>query len=243
MGGLLGLRLGRASALTGPMAPPHRVALLLTLPLAILLTACGATDGSLPASHPVPSATASAAASTPTEAPAGPLPARPYDGAAVLQAMRDSRRPGGVPAELQTDDIAAAVANQLWTWDGEPWPQLVIGGSCGASSCSLEVAGTPSNAAGADLYVLSVDPASADVTVESSDLHGYPAQLDAQLQTIAHEVAPQAIVGLRYVSAQWLPANASQYLLAYRSGGEEGSPGVDLLIDAASRTLLEQDPV
>ena len=221
------------------MTPRHLAVLLMTLALA----ACGAPDGSAPASLVARSPTPTPIASSAVATPGGSAPARPYDGAAVLQAMRDSRRPGGVPAQLQTDEIAAAVANELWTWDGEPWPLLVIGGSCGPADCSLEVAGTPSNAAGSDLYVLSVDPGSAAVAVESSDLHGYPAQLDAQLQAIAQEVAADAIAGLRFASAQWLPANASQYLLAYRSGGEEGSPGVDLLIDAASRTLLEQDPV
>jgi hypothetical protein len=157
--------------------------------------------------------------------------------------MRDSRRPGGVPAELQTDEIAAAVANELWTWNGHPWPFLVIGGSCGPSSCSLEVAGTPPDAAGADLYVLGVDPTSAAVSVESSDLHGYPSQLEGQLKAIAQEVAPGAVQGLRFASAQWIPSAPGQYLLAYRSGGEEGSPGVDLLIDATTRTLLDQHPV
>jgi len=223
------------------MARRHLAALLLTAGLAMTLAACGAPETSSPVSLPSHSSIPSSRSAE--ASPSGPLPARPYDGAAVLQAMRDSRRPGGVPAALQTDAVAAAVANELWTWNGEPWPQLVIGGSCGPSSCSLEVAGTPSNAAGADLYVLSIDPDSAAVTVESSDLHGYPSQLDAQLQAIAQDVAPDAIAGLRYTSAQWLPGNPSQYLLAYRSGGEEGSPGVDLLIDAASRTLLQQDPV
>ena len=216
---------------------------LAALLLMLVLAACSMPNASSPGSSLGPTRTATPAPSAPEATPSGPMPARPYAGAAVLQAMRDSRRPGGVPAELQTDEIAAAVANELWTWNGDPWPVLVIGGSCGPSSCSLEVAGTPSNAAGADLYLLSVDPATAAVTVESSDLHGYPAQLNAQLQAIAKDVAPDAIEGLRFASAQWLPTDAGQYLVAYRSGGEEGSPGVDLLIDAASRTLLDHHAV
>ncbi|HET7582840.1 MAG TPA: hypothetical protein VFL75_08830 [Candidatus Limnocylindria bacterium] len=221
------------------MAPRHLAALLLTLALA----ACASPSPSASISTATLRPTASASQTTPRPTPSGPLPARPYDGAAVLQAMRDSRRPGGVPTELQTAEIAAAVANELWTWDGAPWPDLVIGGSCGGSSCSLEVAGTPPDAAGADLYVLSIEPTSATVSVESTDLHGYPRQLDGQLKAIATEVAPDAIRGLRFASAQWMPTAAGQYLLAYRSGGEEGSPGVDLLIDASSRTLLDQHRV
>jgi hypothetical protein len=220
------------------MAPRHLAAPLLALALAACATPT--PSGSLPAASPTASVSGGQPTAQPT--PPGPLPARPYDGAAVLQAMRDSHRPGGVPAELQTEKIAAAVANELWTWDGEPWPELVIGGSCGGSSCSLEVAGTSPDAAGADLYVLSVDPTSATVSVESTDLHGYPAQLEGQLKAIATAVAPDAIRDLRFASAQWMPTAAGHYLLAYRSGGEEGSPGVDLLIDAPSRTLLDQHP-
>ncbi|HEY7526249.1 MAG TPA: hypothetical protein VIA82_05400 [Candidatus Limnocylindria bacterium] len=221
------------------MAPRHLIAPLMTL----ALVACASPTPSASVPTFTPTATGGASQATTVPTPTGPLPARPYDGAAVLQAMRDSRRPGGVPAELQTAEIAAAVANTLWTWDGEPWPELVIGGSCAAAACSLEVAGTPPDAAGADLYILGVDRASATVTVESTDLHGYPRQLDGQLKAIATEVAPDAIRGLRFASAQWMPMAAGQYLLAYRSGGEEGSPGVDLLIDAPSRTLLDQHPV
>jgi hypothetical protein len=239
VGRLLDLRHGGEPALTRPIAPRHLVAPL----LALTLVACGNPTPSASVPTNTPTATVSASQATAQPTPPGPLPARPYDGAAVLQAMRDSRRPGGVPAELQTAQIAAAVANELWTWDGEPWPDLVIGGSCGTTSCSLEVAGMPPDAAGADLYVLGVDPTGATVTVESTDLHGYPRQLEGQLKAIATEVAPDAIRGLRFASAQWMPTAAGQYLLAYRSGGEEGSPGVDLLIDTTSRTLLEQHPV
>jgi hypothetical protein len=221
------------------MAPHHLAVLLLTLAL-------GACAAPVPTgSQAAATASATPEGSVPTAEPTipGPIPARPYDTAAVRQAMRDSRRPGGVPAELQTDEVAAGVANELWTWNGERWPQLVIGGSCGPSTCTLEVAGTPVNAAGADLYVLRVVPASAVASVESSDLHGYPAQLNEALKAIARTVAPDAIAGLRFASAQWIPSAPGQYLLAYRSGGEERSPGVDLLIDTATRTLLDRHRV
>ncbi|HEX7197446.1 MAG TPA: hypothetical protein VF364_11515, partial [Candidatus Limnocylindria bacterium] len=63
----------------------------------------------------MPSATASPKAFDLPEA------GRPFDAEAILAAMRDSRRPGGVPDEMQTDAIAAAVADAIWTIDGEPW--------------------------------------------------------------------------------------------------------------------------
>jgi hypothetical protein len=214
------------------MATRHLVALLLTLALA----SCGSPEPSSPAENQTPNL-------LPSPSSAG-TPGRPYDGAAILQSMRESRRPGGVPAQLQTDEIAAAVANELWTWDGRAWPQLIIGGACGDSTCSLEVSGAPAEAAGADLYVLTIDPASAAVAAEGTDLHGYPAWVEADLRSAALAAAPDAIEGLTFVSARWLPPpDAGQYWLSYRSGGEEGSPGVDLRLDLASGTLLEERPI
>ena len=212
------------------MPTRHLVALLVTLALA----SCGTPDPSSPnptqSSRPVPTPSSSGAA-----------PGRPYDGAAILQSMRESRRPDGVPAQLQTAEIAAAVANELWTWDGVAWPQLIIGGACGDATCTLEVSGAPADGAGADLYVLTIVPANAEVSVESTDLHGYPSALDAALQAAAEAAAPNAVHGLAFVSARWLsPPDAGHYWVAYRSGGEEGSPGVDLLIDLASGDLLDQ---
>jgi hypothetical protein len=215
------------------MAPRSFVALLLTLALA----SCTIT----------PSPTASATAPPPSgSGSSGPAvqPGRPYDADAVLQAMRDSRRPGGVPEALQTDEIAAAVAAELWTFDGRPWPQLVIGGACGPAICTLDVAGTPSAAAGSDLYSLSVDPDAASVTLDSGDLHGYPAALDGGLAEAGQAALGDRIRGLAYTGARWLPPpDAGRFWVSYRSGGEEGSPGLDVLLEPATGEVLEIRPI
>jgi hypothetical protein len=42
------------------------------------------------------------------------------------------------------------------------------------------------------------------------------------------------------VGARWLPPpEAGQYWLSYRSGGEEGSPGLDVLLDAVHGVVIE----
>jgi hypothetical protein len=219
------------------MARRLAVGMLLTLALA----SCGRSPGSTPSAPGSASASASA-----SDRPSGDpvaTPGRPYDAAALLAAMRDSRRPGGVPDQLQTRLIADAVSRQIWTWDGQPWLLMSVGGACGPDGCSLDVAGSREDAPGADLYSFSVDPASGAVTLASSDLHAYPGTLDAGLKQAARSAAGDELAGLAYVGARWLPPpDAGRYWLAYRSGGEEGAPGLDLLLDLATGELIETQP-
>lgn len=199
--------------------------------LALALAACSDPSTSL---APVATVTPGSSASP------APGAGQPYDAAALLAAMRDSTRPGGVPDELETDAVANAVASELWTWDGRPWETLTVGGACGPSTCDLEVAGAAEGAAGADLYTFSVDPAAGTVTLEATDLHAYPAGLDAQLDAMARAAAGDQLGELTFVSARWLPPpDEGRYWLAYRTGGEEGSPGLDLLLDAISGQMVE----
>ena len=140
----------------------------------------------------------------------------------MLAAMRDSTRPGGVPDELETDAVAGAVAAQIWTWDGQPWETLSVGGACGPAECDLDVAGSTDGMAGADLYTFTVDPASGDVTLQSTDLHGYPAALDAELDEMARAEAGDELDDLAFVSARWLPPPDQGALLARLSHRRRG---------------------
>jgi hypothetical protein len=231
------------------MAPGR--ALILTLALA----ACGtpapsptasSAPTSQPGSPPAASASSTTATSTATStATPQPAPGRPYHANTILAAMRESRRPGGVPDQLETDAIAGAVARRIWTYDGQPWQTLAIGGACGPVSCSLEVAGTPANAAGADLYSLSVVRGTAEVTLLAADLHGYPAALDAELDRTVRELLPGGrLAGVTLAGAEWLPPpDAGRFRVAYRAGGEEESGGLDLLLDLAARRIVEMRPV
>lgn len=173
--------------------------------------------------------------------PVGPQAARPYDAPAVLAAMQSSRRPGGVPGELQTVAIADQLAAAVWTYDGTPWPTASASGSCGPQECTLDLSGTPEGAAGEDLYTFSVTPSDGTVRLLVSDLHGYPAELDPALDAIARRgVAAERLTGLALVGSRWLaPPRDGQFVLSYRSGGEEGSPALDITIDLASRRVLK----
>jgi hypothetical protein len=209
--------------------------------MALLLVACTDVEPSATSSLGQP---ATASASVDASPGLVPTAGQPYDAAALLTAMRDSTRPGGVPDELETDAVAEAVASQLWTWDGQPWATISVGGACGPSDCSLDVAGQSDGMAGADLYTFSVDRASGEVAVESSDLHGYPPALDPMLDAMARAAAGDEIGDLAYVSARWQPPpQEGRYWLAYRTGGEEGAPGLDLLLDAATGEILDRREV
>ena len=170
-----------------------------------------------------------------------PAAGQPYDGAAVLAAMRASTRPGGVPDEVETAAIAQAISEAVWTWSGEPWEIVSVGGACGPSECTVELAGSPNGGAGVDLYTFAIDPAAGTVSSESNDLHGYPAALGAALDEMARDAAGDDLGELTLVSARWLPPpDTGRYWLAYRTGGEEGSFGIDLLLDSASGEIVEQ---
>lgn len=236
--------------------PTSRLIPVSAAALALLVSACGvdvatqqpsppasslATQTEVPSARPSPSPSTApqTSSASPTATPA--TAARPYDAATLLQAMADSRRPGGVPDRVQTAAIADQMAQAIWTYDGQPWPSLAISGSCGPEACTVDVSGTPPAAAGEDLYTFDVRPGDGSVEVLLADLHGYPRELDATLDQIARKgVDPDRLVGLSLVSARWVaPPHEGQYVLSYRSGGEEGSPALDVVVDLPSGTVLD----
>jgi hypothetical protein len=171
-----------------------------------------------------------------------PAPGRPFDADDILVAMRESRRPGGVPDELETDPIATALAEQIFTFDGEPWPAIVIGGSCGPETCTLEVAGTPDGALGEDLYSFSVTPSTGEAELVSADLRGFPEAMLGDLDLMVRRSLddPGSVVEL--LSVSWLPPpDDGRFVLAYRSGGEEGSCVLNVTLDAISEEVVSQE--
>jgi hypothetical protein len=222
---------------------------VLVAALLLVLAACQPAPGpSSPAGNESPSGpsaehSASPTAGPPTSSPtATPLvtlsPGRPYGALDVLEAMRGSRRPGGVPDQLEREPIVGAVAEQLWTIDGTRWSEIVAGGSCGPQLCTLEIAGTLEGAVGEDLYVFEVNPGTAEVTVLSAELRGLDQELADRLDAFARAHWPGAGPPGLLTSARWqAPPRASVFVLSYRSGGEEGSPAVDAMVDAAAGTV------
>ncbi|MBA2631674.1 MAG: hypothetical protein H0U86_01520 [Chloroflexi bacterium] len=218
--------------------------------LVLAFTACAAPvpvrPGATAPPRPSPTATPRATAS-PTAGPtdvALPAPGRPFDAETILTAMRDSRRPGGVPDQLETAAIASALAEAIWTYDGRPWTTMAASGSCGAETCTLELAGARPGSQGDDLWIFDVRPADGTVEVATAELRGLPADLRPSLDALARSLLPDAALeGLLLTNARWLPPpDDGQFELAYRGDGEEGSCVVDLTLDAATPAIVGDPP-
>jgi len=217
---------------------------LLAAASVLALAACG-TSTPTPSSAPSIAATPTTLPATPAPSPSVPIalpdPGRPYDAEDLLEAMRDSRRPGGVPTELQDAQIAAELAEQVWTLDGEPWDAVAAGGSCDPSTCTLELSGGTEAADGEDAWVFAIELASGAVEVVNADLHAVPDEMAAALDRWARALDEDGLLeGLLYTAVRWLPPPAEdRFRLAYRSGDEEESCSVDLELDAAAGRITE----
>jgi len=193
----------------------------------VMVVGCG---GPVPSTTPV----------SPSPVADLPEPGRPYAADDILDAMRDSRRPDGVAEELQTEVVAEAVADAVWTYGGEPWDEVVAGGSCGPTACTLEVAGGREGVGG-DTWVFSVDPASGSVEVVDAELQAIPTELVTELDRAARLADGDSLLeGMLLTAARWIPPPADQVFgLAYRSGDEEGSCSIDVEIDAKRNRVTE----
>jgi hypothetical protein len=229
---------------------PARATLALTVAVALSVAACAdATPSATRSDPPAPTSPApmpSAASGSPSPAETAaidlPAPGRPYDARAILEAMAASRRPGGVPAQLQAPDVAAAVAERIWTFDGDPWEVMIAGGSCGPQTCTLELSGAGSGAAGEDLYVFGVEPAGASVETLEASLHALPEDLLPRLDQLARSTVEDLPGDVVLATTRWLPPpDDGRFALAYRSGGEEGSCRIDLVLDARAGVVLSSE--
>ncbi|MGQ0607162.1 MAG: hypothetical protein ACT4OQ_01680 [Chloroflexota bacterium] len=172
-----------------------------------------------------------------------PEPERAFDPATLLDAMRTSRRPGGVPDRLETDAIASALSDAIRVYGGQPWTTMAIGGSCGSQICTLEVAGTRSGNLGEDLWVFDVTPASGAVQLVSADLRSLPPDVSIQLDELARAMLPATnFEGLNLTNVRWLPPpDDAQFVLSYRSGEEEVSTcGLDITLDAVAPGIVSR---
>ena len=207
-------------------------------------TALSASPLASESDAPRPTPTASRSATPePTTAVDVPEPGRPWDGSALLREMAASTRPDGVPASIQTQPVADALADAIWTVDGATWDTFAIGGFCGSTTCTLEVAGTHLPRAGEDLWVLEVDPASGRVEVIDADVRSLPPELVEELDALAR--AQVDLDGMVLGTTRWLPppAEAGRFELSYRSGGEEGSCRQELVLHAESGAIVEETAV
>ena len=227
----------------------RRAVLALTVLVATVGSACAAPISSTtPASTPSPTREPSVDASpsptgTASQGASGiepPSPDRPFDASTLLTAMRDSRRPGGVPDQLETDAIAAALAAATWTFDGRPWTTMAVSGSCGPEACSVELGGGRPNSHGDDVWVFDVRPTDATIAVTMAELRALPNELVPRLDELARSLLPATTFdGLTLTSARWLPPpDDGEFLLAYRGDDEEGSCALDLRLDAVTPGIV-----
>lgn len=214
---------------------------LLPATVGLVLAACAGPAAPSPspstvASTPVlPSVRASVAASAaPSAAADVPEPGQPFDADAVLRLMRESRRPGGVPERIQTAEVAGQVAAMLWTIDGRPWEVGSAGASCNFDSCTLELGGRGPGMAGEDVWTF--DVGRGPVALVSADLHALPPELAERLDEAARAADDEGLLeGLIATSARWLPPpDEGRFVVAYRSGDEEGSCAREATVDLAS---------
>jgi hypothetical protein len=215
----------------------------------VVLTACAEPLPSAPAASASPEAATPIATAQPepsTSSPAVvdlPVPGRPWDAATLLAAMRSSTRPGGVPDELESSGLADAIASSIWTVDATPWDTVSIGGFCGASTCTLDVAGSRHDRAGEDLWTLEIARASGAIEVLVADVRSLPPELVADLDRLVRALLSEVDAdGLVLANARWLPppAKDGRFVLSYRSGGEEGSCAREITIDAPDGEVVEE---
>ena len=205
--------------------------------LLLLTTACTSpSPSSGPADSQAPPST-----SGPSDGAAAE-PGQPYDAGEILDAMRTSPRPDGVPDEVETDAIAGAIAEAIWTIDGATWDDIVIGGSCAADACLVEVSGSRAGSSGDDLWAFAVVPSSGAVTVESTELSAIDDETVDDLDALARSLLePADLEGMRLTAATWQPPpDADRFALSYRSGGEEGSCGLELVVDIEASEIVDE---
>lgn len=199
-----------------------------------------------PSPSPAPTRTNGASPSA-TEAPSGgielPAAGRPWDAAALLAEMRASTRPDGVPSAVQTEAIAGAIADAVWTIDGSAWDTSTIGGFCGTDSCTLDLAGSHLGRAGEDLWTLRVDLATGAVEPVVAEVRSLPWELVDELDGLARSLdEADELEPMTLATARWLPPPAAPggFILSYRSGGEEGSCSVEIHLDAEAAEIVER---
>ena len=212
--------------------------------VAAALAACGpvmpsATDAGASKASPAGSPSTSVA---PSPSPAADLPGRPYDGATLLALMRAQRQPA-LDASLVREDVANAMAQQVWTYDGMPYQATLFEAACEGPTCTVGLTGLPAFATDptfADTYRWVLDPGSAALQPEGAwpSLSGYPHELDAELAAEAQRLDTDGrLDGLQLSSARWVSdAGRRTFQLQFDDGLDPAS-GVSVLLNRTDQVL------
>jgi hypothetical protein len=163
---------------------------------------------------------------------------------AVLEAV-----PRIFPEELRTPELttllADAMAATIETYDGQPYRELFVQGSCdegGLQRCDVTVSGLPSFAARdeQDTYLFEVRNGSVSRRGEPQR-RGFPTDLTADLDAVARRLDTGGLLSDRtLLNAEWLPEPPNDaYVLFYGNGNEEGDPTVVVRIDRGGGMILD----
>lgn len=137
--------------------------------------------------------------------------------------------------------VADAIAGDIWTIDGATWDTIAIGGFCGHSTCTLDLAGTHIGRAGEDLWTVEVDLGTGETEPIVAEVRSLPwslvDELDRLARTLDADLDPLVLTTVRWLPP---PAEPGRFMLSYRSGGEEGSCAREVLLDAAGGDIADK---
>lgn len=169
---------------------------------------------------------------------------RPYTAEMIAIELQDV--PDDFPPELQSAFIAAALADQVWTYDGRPYRQVWIQGSCddGARGrCEVSFTGLPVFAPtidDVDTYWFVVDLQTPVVGPERGHgLGGFPPDLAPEIDALARlldtdgRFRNEALLGIDWA----LPPPDDGFVLRY-GDDNEGDTMIFVTLDRANRQIL-----
>jgi hypothetical protein len=226
-----------------------RTALLLGLLTALTLS-CSPL-GDLGTLAPTDKAPYTLAPPTPTLSPIATVAptghGRPYTAEMIAAELLDV--PDGFPPELQTEFIAAAIADRIWTYDGRPYREVWITGSCNEpvrTRCDLTLEGLPAFAPtrdDADSYWFVVHVDAPILGPESGQgLRGFPPDVAHAIDALARSLdtdgrfRAEALRGIDWA----LPPPDDAFVLTY-GDDNEGDTMIFVTLDRANRQLLSID--
>jgi len=213
--------------------------------VAAALSACAPTPNGSPDPY-FTKAPYTLAPPTPTlsaQATVGPTGAgQPYTADLIQPYLNNA--PISFPNELRVTPVAEAIADRIWTFDGRPYRDVVIGGSCEGSLCEVSVTGLPafsSTPDEADFYALTVDRGSGLFSDAGEPLlRGFPTDLVPQLDAIARAAdSAGRLRDLALLGSSWrIPPPNRAFTLEYGMGLEERDPVVFVTVDLDNGAVI-----
>jgi hypothetical protein len=150
------------------------------------------------------------------------------------------------PPELQTEFIAAALADRIWTYDGRPYREVWFTGSCNEGvriRCDLSLTGLPAFAptrGDVDTYWFVVHLGSPILGPEAGQaLGGFPPDLVPAIDALARSLdidgrfKAEALRGIDWA----LPPPDDAFVLTY-GDDNEGDTTIVVTLDRANRRIL-----